>query len=64
MNNIAVWAMALILVLLVSAVEIYRETHHFRVRKYGIETEKILEKQNRVKLIFLSRRTVDLFRLL
>lgn len=54
MNNIAVWAIALILVLLVSAVEIYRETHHFRVRKYGIETKKILEKQNRVKLIFLS----------
>ena len=44
----------ILILLILAAGEIYRETHTFRVRKYKVKTKKNIGIQNCVKVIFLS----------
>ena len=55
MDYVKIGAAAVILLLAVAvAVEIYRETHHFRVTRYDVSSEKLTGIIRELKILFLS----------
>lgn len=56
MDHVKTGAVLLVLLLVIAAVavEIYRETHHFRVTRYDVSSKKLSGIKRKLKVLFLS----------